>query len=206
MKSLKEIIKNAAPNVTQTNLDKYCPHLTGLMPKYGMDTPLRQRHFLAQLLHESGWFQYVRENLNYSAEGLLKIFPKYFSSISLARQYERQPEKIANQVYGNRLGNGNVASGDGWRFIGRGLIQITGRFNYENVSQALFVDLRLLDKPSLLEEPQYAVESACYFWKSNNLNALADEDDIVAVTKRINGGVNGLDDRKRYYDKLIMDN
>ena len=184
------------------NMEKYVPHLTELMQKYGIDTPLRQRHFLAQLLHESAGFSAVRENLNYSADALLRVFPKYFGNKQMADSYARQPEKIANRVYANRMGNGDEASGDGWRHIGRGLIQTTGKNNYLATSQHIFGDDRLLRQPELLESPQYAVQSAAYYWKQNNINRHADADNIEAVTRAINGGLNGLDDRKKYYNSL----
>jgi putative chitinase len=197
---VKDVIKKAAPNATNANLDKYVPFLTELMPKYGIDTPLRQRHFLAQLLHESGSFSAVRENLNYSVDGLMKTFPKYFATRAIAEQYARKPSKIANCVYANRMGNGPQESGDGWRYRGGGLIQTTGRTNYELTGKG--IGIPLVQKPELITEPKTAVESACWFWRSRGLNILADLDDIVAVTKRINGGVNGLDDRKKFYSKL----
>ena len=200
--NLRDALKNHAK---EANIAKYADLLAELMPKYEIDTPLRQRHFLAQLLHESGGLSAVRENLNYSAEGLLKTFPKYFPTTALAVQYARQPELIANQVYANRIGNGTVASGDGWRFIGRGLIQTTGRSNYTKTSQALFGDDRLLTQPHLLEETRHAVESACYFWKANNLNAFADKNDIEGVTRRINGGLNGLNERRIYFNTIKIE-
>ena len=202
MMNLREVLKNHAK---EANIAKYADLLAELMPKYEIDTPLRQRHFLAQLLHESGGLSAVRENLNYSADGLLKTFPKYFPTNALAVQYARQPELIANQAYANRMGNGTVASGDGWRFIGRGLIQTTGRTGYARTSQALFGDDRLLTQPHLLEEPRHAVESACYFWKANNINRFADKNDIVAVTFAINGGINGLAERKKYFNALQIE-
>jgi len=199
--SLKDAIKKASP---KANVDRYADLLEELMPKYGIDTPLRQRHFLAQLLHESAGFNAVRENLNYSADSLLQVFPKYFRNYEEAYSYARKPEWIANLVYANRMGNGNVASGDGWRFIGRGLIQTTGKENYAKTSQALFGDQRLLDFPYLLEEAQYAVESACYFWKANNINRHADKNDIDAVTRAINGGLHGLNERMMYFNKITI--
>lgn len=196
---LKEIFKKIP--VSQENIDKYCQYIQRIMPVYGIDTPLRQRHFIAQILHESANLTAVRENLNYSAEALVRVFPKYFN-VALAAQYARRPEKIANRVYANRLGNGDESSGDGYRYIGRGLIQTTGKTNYTATSQHIFGDNRLLKQPELLEEPNNAVASACYYWKSNNLNNFADKDDIVSITKRINGGINGLEDRKKYYNIL----
>jgi len=190
------------PFVSEANIERYADLLTELMSKYGIDTPLRQRHFLAQLLHESGGFRSVRENLNYNTDGLMATFPRHFANRADAETFHRQPERIANRVYMNRMGNGDEASGDGWRFIGRGLIQITGREMYGRVSRAIFGDDRLWKMPDILEQDRYAVESACWFWQSHNINALADQDDIQAVTRRINGGLNGLADRQNYFDKL----
>jgi putative chitinase len=200
--TLQEIIKKAVPKAVQVNIDKYVPYLVELMSKYGIDTPLRQRHFLAQVLHESAGFTAVKENLNYNADALLRVFPKHFLTREIAEQYARNPEAIANKVYGNRLGNSYEWSGDGWRYVGRGLIQITGRENYFYCSHALFGDDRLVKHPHLLEEPCNAVASACWYWQKNNINVLADMDDIRAVTKRINGGYNGLEDRLKYYNTL----
>jgi putative chitinase len=197
--TLKAVIKKAAPTVKQENLDKYVPFLFDLMPKYGIDTTLRQRHFIAQLLHESACFSAVRENLNYSADGLLKTFAKYFDA-QTAQEYARKPEKIANRVYANRLGNGNEASGDGWKYRGGGAIQTTGKTNYQTTGTAIGVDL--VANPDLIADPQYYIGSACYFWQKNAINTPADKDDITAVTKKINGGTNGLEDRKKYYAAL----
>jgi putative chitinase len=199
MNDLTKILQKAVPSISAANRAKYVPFLVELMPKYNIDTALRQRHFLAQLLHESGEFSVVRENLNYSASGLLKTFPKYFNGAQAAA-YARQSEKIANRVYANRLGNGNENSGDGWKYRGGGLIQTTGKSNYKATGEAIGVDL--VKNPELITEPKNAVASACYFWHKNNLNSLADKDDILAVTKRINGGTNGLEDRKKYYSML----
>ena len=199
---MQNIIQKAAPRATIANIEKYTPYLLELMPQYGIDTPLRQRHFLAQLLHESGGFRAVRENMNYSGEGLWRTFPRHFANKAEAMTFARQPERIANRVYANRIGNGNEASGDGWRFIGRGLIQVTGRANYTDVSRALFGDDRLLMNPELLEQPRYAVESACWWWQNRNLNRHADNNDISAVTRVVNGGLNGLQDRKKYFENL----
>jgi len=197
--NLKSIIKAAAPQVTAINLEKYVPYLEKLMPEYQINSALRMRHFLAQLLHESGGLSAVRENLNYSAARLLQIFPKYFNSAQAA-EYANKPEKIANRVYANRLGNGQENSGDGWKYRGGGLIQTTGKSNFAATGKGIGIDLVRL--PELIAEPPFAVESACWFWKTNGLNALADKNDIIAVTKRINGGTNGLDDRKKYFNNL----
>jgi len=201
MKKLGEIIKSSS-QAKIANIEKYESFLVELMPKYGINTPLRQRHFLAQILHESGCFAFVKENLNYSANGLLKTFPKYFKTMSEATEYERKPEKIANRVYADRMGNGSEASGEPSKFIGRGLIQVTGKSNYIAVSKGIFGDDRLISYPELLEQPVHAVESACWWWNKNGLNEISDKNDIEAVTRRVNGGLNGLSERKKYFENL----
>lgn len=159
----------------------------------------RQAAFLAQCAHESATFKAVKENLNYSATALRKVFGKYFPTDELVAEYARQPEKIANRVYANRMGNGDEASGDGWKYRGRGLIQLTGKNNYTACGNALFINL--IDGPEWLETPQGAVQSALWFWNENNLNTYADAEDIRGMTKRINGGYHGLDDRIQKYNK-----
>jgi len=173
------------------------------LPDYQIDTKLRVAAWIAQIGHESGSFKLVVENLNYSADRLLQVFPYYFNSYDQAAQYAHNPEKIANRVYGSRMGNGNEASGDGYRFRGRGLIQLTGRENYTNCSQTMYGDLILLDQPDLLTETDGAVRSACWFWNSRNLNSYADGQDMREITRRINGGYNGMDDRMARYNKAM---
>jgi putative chitinase len=136
--------------------------------------------------------------LNYSAEGLQKIFKKYFPTPELAQQYARQPEKIANRVYSGRMGNGDEASGDGWKFCGRGVIQLTGRFNYTKFAESLEMDID--EAVAYLETPEGAVVSAGWFWDKNKLNAICDRDDFILLTKRINGGTIGLKDRQHHYE------
>jgi putative chitinase len=175
------------------------PNLNISLNKYQINTNLRVSHFLAQILHESAGFLYIKENLNYSADGLLKIFPRYFPTLEIANQYARNPEKIANKVYGSRMGNGNEISGEGFKYSGKGYIQITGKNNYKLITEDLKVDF--INNPKLLETPKYALESACWFWNKNNLNAFADLDDIDTITRRINGGTLGLLDRKAWLTK-----
>lgn len=151
--------------------------------------------FLAQVGHESDSFRQTVENLNYGLTGLRRTFPKYFPTDELASYYERQPEKIANHVYANRMGNGNEESGDGWKYRGRGLIQLTGKKNITQFSMAYFGNDKLLLEPELLKEPELASMSAAWFWFNRGLNALADEEKFTEITIRINGGLNGLDDR-----------
>ena len=175
--------------------------------KFGINTPLRLAHFLAQCGHESGGFKVVTENLNYSADGLKSIFKKYFPDDATAAKYARKPEMIANRVYASRMDNGNEASGDGWKFKGRGYIQLTGRHNYTKFGQAINEDVTA--NPDTVAT-KYPLLSAAWFWSSNGLNALADKGatdaDVTAITKRVNGGTIGLADRikhfKEYYQLL----
>lgn len=168
--------------------------------KYQINTKQRLCHFLAQVMHESGNFAAVAENLNYSADGLTKIFKKYFPTLDLANKYARQPEKIANRVYANRNGNGDELSGDGWKYRGGGYLQLTGKANYKIVGDKIGVDL--VTSPDLIHQPKYALESACVFWLNHNLNSIADKsgDDVTAITKVINGGINGLQGRQVNYN------
>lgn len=167
--------------------------------KYNIKSVEQVAMFLAQTGHESGDFKFLKENLNYSAEGLLKTFPKYFIP-QTAADCARNPEKIANIVYANRMGNGPKESGDGFKYIGRGLIQITGKSNYALCSKFIFNDERLLTNPSELENINMSVLSAIWFWKSTKLDTITD---IVVITKRINGGTHGLDDRTIRYGKYL---
>jgi putative chitinase len=176
--------------------------------KFGINTPLRLAHFLAQCGHESGGFKAVTENLNYSKAALQTLFRKYFPTEGLAAQYERKPERIANLVYANRMSNGNEASGDGWKFRGRGYIQLTGRDNYTRFGKAIGEDVP--SNPDIIAT-KYPLLSAAWFWSTNGLNGLADKGatdaDVTAITKRVNGGTIGLEDRikhfKEYYSLLV---
>ena len=173
----------------------YIDALNKILPEYKIDTKLRLCHFLAQILHESGNLKYKSENLNYSAKALRSVFPKYFKTDEIANQYARKPEKIANRVYANRMGNGDEASGDGWLRRGIGLIQLTGTDNYKACTKALNVDL--MKNPDLIiSNAEICMKTACWFWSSKKLNELADKDDIINITKRINGGLNGIESRK----------
>jgi putative chitinase len=168
--------------------------------RFGITTSLRLAHFLAQCGHESGGFRAVSENLNYSAKGLLGIFRKYFTNVNLAMQYERKPEKIANRVYSSRMGNGNEASGEGYKFRGRGYIQLTGKDNYKAFDATVGEDI--LANPDLVAT-KYPLASAAFFFKRNNLWAICDRgsspDVVTAVTKRVNGGTIGLADRQKHF-------
>jgi putative chitinase len=176
------------------NIDgKWLEPLLKTFEKYEINTPRRQAAFIGQCGHESASFKVLRENLNYSAKGLTAAWPSRFPNIEQAMEFERKPERIANKVYGGRADLGNTEDGDGWRFSGKGLIQLTGRNNYKTCGDALGVDL--IANPELLIEPEYAALSAGWFWNKRGLNALADNEDWTTITKRINGGTHGLQDR-----------
>ena len=179
-------------------LDHWTDALNKILPDYGIDTPQRVAAFIAQAAHESGNFTALHENLNYRAETLRKVFPKYFPTEELANQYAHNQEAIANRVYANRMGNGPEESGDGYRYCGRGLIQLTGQSNYQSFADS--IDTPLDQIPDFLQTFEGAVQSACWFWENNNLNQYADTDDILTMTKRINGGTIGLEDRKKHYE------
>jgi putative chitinase len=179
-------------------LDHWTEALNKILPDYGIDTPQRVAAFVAQAAHESGNFTALHENLNYRAVTLRKVFPKYFPTDEMAAQYAQKPEKIANRVYANRMGNGSEESGDGFRYCGRGLIQLTGQQNYQNFADSIETPIEQV--PDFLQTFEGAVQSACWFWENNNLNQYADTDDILTMTKRINGGTIGLEDRKRHYE------
>lgn len=179
-------------------LDQWCNALNEILPEYGIDTPQRVAAFIAQCAHESGGFKFLKENLNYRAVSLRKTFPKYFPDDAIAAAYANKPQMIANRVYANRMGNGPEESGDGFRYCGRGLIQLTGRDNYAFFAGSL--DIPIEEAAEYLETFEGAVQSACWFWETNNLNQWADRDDILTLTKRINGGTIGLEDRKKHYE------
>lgn len=179
-----------------------------IINKFEINTALRLAHFLSQCGHESNNFKLVQENLNYSANGLVTTFKKYFPTLSLATSYERKPQKIANRVYASRMGNGNEVSGDGFKFRGRGFIQLTGKDNYTSFGKSINVDL--ISNPDLVAT-KYALLSAAWFFYKNGLHKVADEGatDVVItkITKLVNGGTNGLPDRikhfKEYYKLLV---
>ena len=178
--------------------------LSQLLPQYEIDTTQRVAAFIAQCSHESGEFTTLRENLNYKASTLRKIFPRYFPSDEIAQAYATHPNKqqeIANLVYANRMGNGSSETGDGYRFCGRGLIQLTGRENYTWFAESLGITVEAATE--YLETFEGAVQSACWFWETNNLNTWADANDIVTLTKRINGGTIGLEDRIKHYEHAL---
>lgn len=197
-----EILQAICPKTKKTILSNYIEPINIVAEYYEMfENKKRIAAFLAQIAHESGGFNFVIENLNYSADGLRKVFPKYFPTQELATQYARQPDKIANRVYANRMKNGPESSGDGFKFRGRGLIQLTGRDNYTRFSEALGITLE--ETIQYLETPNGAVTSAGWFWDNNKLNTYCDKDDFIGLTKRINGGTIGLEDRKHHYELAL---
>jgi len=180
-----------ALHMTPQKAEEWIDAINQTFEYFDISTPEQQASFLGQCGHESNGFTALVENLNYKAESLCKVWPKRFSSLEMAQPYHRNPEAIANHVYAGRMGNGDENSGDGFRYRGRGLIQLTGRSNYKACGEALGVDLE--ENPELVETPQFAVLSAGWFWSTHGLNNIAS--DILAVTKKINGGTHGLDDR-----------
>jgi putative chitinase len=180
--------------------DNVIAQIPGVMEKFQINTPLRLAHFLAQCGHESGGFRLTKENLNYSAKGLMGIFKKYFPTEILAKQYERKPEKIANKVYGNRMGNGAEATGDGAKFCGRGYIQLTGKDNYTAFGKSINEDIA--SNPTVVAE-KYALLSAAWFFNKNKLHIMADggatDAVVTSITKRVNGGTIGLADRIKHF-------
>jgi len=171
---------------------KWLTPLNDTFAKYGIDTPKRQAAFIGQCQHESGNFKTLEENLHYSAQSLMRVWPSRFDAAT-AEKYANNPEMIANKVYGGRADLGNTQDGDGWKFHGRGVIQLTGRSNVTVCGDALGQPFS--EHPELLLEPQWACMSAGWFWNKRNLNELADNEDWTSITKRINGGTIGLQDR-----------
>lgn len=196
---LSQIIPtNKEPNVWADFINELCA-------KYGIDTSVRLAGFIAQTAHESAEFKTLQENLNYSAAGLVKTWPKRFTKDNSAA-YAKNPEKIANKVYADRMGNGDEASGEGYKFRGRGLIQLTGKDNYTKFGASL--NMTAEQASDYCSTQKGAFESACWYWKANNLNRFADADDILGMTKAINGGTLGLEERKSKYElaKSILGN
>ena len=180
---------------------EWVPALNDAFARWGIATPLQQAAFIGQCGHECGNFKVLEENLNYRAETLMKLWPKRFPTREIADQYARNPKKIANMVYASRMGNRDEASGDGYRFRGRGCIQLTGSTNYFHAGKALGVDLWA--EPDLVATPQYAALTAGWFWHTHKLNALADVSNWVGLTKKINGGTIGLDDRVKHINHAL---
>ena len=181
--------------------DMWAESLDETCERFAIDSPFRIAGFISNVAHESAGFKFVKENLNYSAASLMRVWSSRFPTVEIAQRYAMQPEKIANRAYSDRMGNGDEASGDGWRYIGRGLIQLTGKNNY--VAYSLACDNEALQHPEIVEQPKYAAESAGWFWSVNRLNQLADAQDITGMCRRINGGLNGLDDRQMKYSQIM---
>lgn len=191
---LREMVKNP-------HIEHWYEALNQLLPEYDINTPHRIAHFVAQCAHESGSFRFIKENLNYRAASLRATFPKYFPTDDLARQYERQPERIANRVYANRMGNSDEASGDGWRYCGRGLIQLTGKDNYTFFAGSLGIPVE--EAAEYLATFEGAAQSACFYWEQNKLNRFADANDVKGLTRAINGGFIGLEDRIKHTNHAL---
>lgn len=195
-------LERILPN--NTDVDDWYESLVKFFPQFEITTEQRTAAFLAQCAHESGDFTRLKENLNYRWQTLRKVFPKYFATDAIAQNYaskSNKQEAIANRVYANRMGNGPESSGDGFRYCGRGLIQLTGKNNYS--AFANFAGMKLEELPSYLMSFDGAVHSACWFWKINKLNYLADAEEIVKMSRVINGGDNGLEDRVEKYHKIL---
>lgn len=172
-----------------------------LLEDYEINTPKRIAAFLAQTHHESGGYVWLTENLNYSAEGLLRVFPKYFQSMDIAKAYARQPDKIANRTYADRMGNGDEASGDGSKYKGRGLIQLTFKNNYFWFAASL--EITPEEASEYTQSFEGAAQSACWYWSENQLNRFADANDLRGLTKAINGGFKGMEDREVQYARAL---
>ena len=181
-------------------LEKFVDPINKVIDEFEINTPQRLSMFLAQIGHESAGLTRLHENLNYKAARLTQIFPKYFRDVD-PNEYANNPEKIANRVYCNRMGNGDERSGDGYRFRGRGAIQLTGRSNYTACGEDLEVDL--INNPDYLETPEGAIRSAAWFWDQHDLNDWADKGDVATVSKKINGGTIGLEERKELYEEAL---
>ena len=197
-----DFTKEHLQEIISDDADNWYDALCELLPKYGITTERRVAHFLSQCAHESGGFKKLEENLNYSAKALRAVFGRYFGEPPKrdADEYHRQPEMIANYVYMDEFRKykmGNVEEGDGWRFRGRGLKQLTGRHNYTKFGESIGMSAE--EAAEYVATPAGAIESACWFWDTNNLNSIADTDDVVKMTKKINGGNIGLEDRQKRY-------
>ena len=180
----------------QTELDG-----RSLLEDYEINTPKRIAAFLAQTHHESGGYVWLSENLNYSADGLMRVFPKYFKTMEIAKAYARQPDKIANRTYADRMGNGDEASGDGSKYRGRGLIQLTFKNNYFWFAASL--EITPEEASEYTQSFEGAAQSACWYWSENRLNRFCDANDIKGLSKAINGGFKGLEDREVQYARAL---
>lgn len=183
-----------------THIKEWCDALNKFFPTYGINSIKEQAAFIAQCAHESRNFTALQEDLHYSAASLTRVWPQRFPP-AIAAQYAMNPEKIANRAYGGRLGNGPEETGEGWKYRGQGLIQLTGKSNQENFAKT--IGKKIEDMPAYLATFDGAVESACWFWKTHNLNTLAQSDNIDAISKAINGGTIGLEERRKNYNKIL---
>jgi putative chitinase len=197
-----DLLTHMCPRTKQSILEGYLEPLNTVAEYYDMNVnPARLAGFLAQTAHESGGYTAIKENLNYRAVTLRKVFPKYFPNDDIANAYAGKQEMIANRVYASRMGNGDEHSGDGYRYCGRGLIQLTGKQNYQNFADS--IEIAVEDVPEYLATFEGAVQSACWFWEANNLNVQADQGDIKTMTRKINGGYIGLEDRIKHYEHAL---
>ena len=200
MKLTTSQVRKIMPKAPYERASAMALYFTQWSDRFGLTTAARAAAFLAQVAHESAELTVLTENLNYSAEGLLRVFPKYFT-VGTAQLYARNPEKIANRVYAGRMGNGSEGSGDGYRFRGRGCLQLTGRANYQAYARSEYCNGDLMGHPEWLAQFPGAAKSAMWFWRKNGLNRWADRGDFRGLTKAINGGLNGLDDRLKYWER-----
>lgn len=199
LSQLTEAKLSAAVGCSLVRAREVLPYLLATCERFKINTTKRLAMFLAQLGHESAGLTVSTENLNYSVEGLLSVFPKYFKSKEVAVQYARKPERIANRVYADRMGNGDESSGDGWKYRGRGFIQLTGKANYIAFEKFVARDINADE----VSQPELACLSAGWFWSKNELNKYSDLGDILWCTKKINGGTHGLVDRTKRYEKAL---
>jgi putative chitinase len=206
-----------AAGVSQELAERWLPHVQGALARFGINTPMQVAAWIAQCAHESAGFKTLTENLNYSADTMAAVWPSRFAVLGpdkkpvkvkgknqpnkFALALHRQPEAIANTVYANRMANGNIESGEGWKYRGRGLKQLTGKDNYTRCGQGLNMDL--VGNPDLLLTPEGASLSAAWFWSTNKCGPIADSGDFVALTKKINGGTIGLEDRQKRYNAVL---
>jgi putative chitinase len=181
--------------------EQWVDALNETFQRFGILSPIQQASFIGQCGHECGQFKVLEENLNYKAETLMKLWKSRFPTIEIANEYARNPKKIANKVYASRMGNRDEASGDGYRFRGRGCIQLTGHANYFHAGQACGEDFVM--NPDLVATPKYAAMTAGWFWSTHKLNQYADSRDFVMMTKKINGGIIGLDDRIKHINHAL---
>ena len=183
-------------------LEHWYEALSKALPDYEINTPQRLAAWFGETKVESANYTAIKENLNYRPESLVRLWKSHFPTMEIANQYAHNPEAIANRAYGGRMGNGDESSGDGWKFCGRGLIQLTGRDNYQSFADSLQISVD--DAAQYLETFEGCVQSACWFWENNNLDALADQGNIDAISKKVNGGTEGLENRRNFYHQALQ--